>query len=336
MQFKHPWILLSVLPILFLSYRTLRSMERGTYASSLRTPWEKLWTDSAQVRKLSPRLWHLLGYTVSGILLCVALARPQSSFSKINKTVEGIDIVLVLDMSASMRVEDFRDFNRMEVAKSVLKDFINGRQSDRIGFVAFSGEPISLAPPTLDYSLVLQQLKNIEIGDLTDGTAIGDGLSLAVSRLSNSKAKSKVIILVTDGDNNMGQVDPLTAGELAKGFGIKVYSVAIGSEGRVRMPFVQKDAFGRSYKTYQYYDNSINPELLKQISANTGGKFYRVVDDPGVFRDVFAEIDRLEKTTAKSTEQVKYTERYQNVVFIAMIVLMATWLLQQTVLRVYP
>lgn len=289
-------------------------------------PWEKL-----------PLRWiFLVSYSVALLLFGLSLARPQRSFSKIQRSVEGIDILIVLDMSASMRVEDFRDTNRMDIAKTVIREFIEGRQTDRIGLVAFSGEPVSLAPPTLDYTLVLEQLRNIEIGDLKDGTAIGDGLSLGVTRLAKSTSKSKVIILITDGDNNMGQVDPLTAGELAKGFGIKVYSIAIGREGRVRMPFLQRDILGRTYKTYQYYDSSINPELLRQISAATGGRFYRVQDDPETFRGVFSEIDQLERTEIKSTQQVRYEERYQVFLFMGMVVLLLTFLSQETFLRVYP
>ncbi len=334
MSFKHPAFLLLVIPLLIATLRVYQKMKRGQYSAALNAPSKMFWKISLGF--VSPRLWHLMGYFVGILFLMIALARPQTSFQKVKKVTEGIDILMVLDLSASMRVEDFRDQNRMDVAKSVIKDFITGRNSDRIGLVGFSGEPITLAPPTLDYNLVLKQLENVEIGDLKDGTAIGEGLALAVTRLSNSKAKTKVVILVTDGDNNMGQIDPLTAGEMAKGFGIKVYSIAIGREGRVRMPFVQKDFFGRTYRSYQYYDSSINPELLKQISAQTGGKFYRVEGDEKQFRDVFKDIDQLERTVMTSSEQVRHDEKFIVFVQLGLLILVLTWFAQQTVLRVYP
>lgn len=336
MRFQAPLWFLALLPVVAAVGLAYWRMARGRYSPAMRVPWSRIWGARKGVTAISPRFWHVLGFAAAAALMIVALARPQLSFQKVKRTTEGIDIVLVLDMSASMRVEDFRDQNRMAVAKGVLQEFVKGRQSDRIGLVTFSGEPVTMAPPTLDYDLVLQQLEAAEIGDLKDGTAIGEGLALAVTRLNASKAKTKVIILVTDGDNNMGQIDPLTAGEMAKGYGIKVYSIAIGQEGRVRMPFVQKDIFGRSYRTYQYYDSSINPDLLKKISAATGGKFYRVEGDEKAFRDVFKDIDRLEKTVYDTQEQVKYDERFVGWLQAGLLVLLTVWAASQTVLRVYP
>ncbi len=335
MRFRDPWFFLLLLPVAFACARAYARMLSGTYAATLKTPWLRLWSQGGAGR-IPPRFIALMGYAIAAALLIAGLARPQTSYQKVKHTTEGIDIMVVFDLSASMRVEDFRDNNRFDVAKTVIRDFIAGRQSDRIGIVVFSGEAVTLVPPTLDYNLVLQQLENVEIGDLKDGTAIGEGLALGVTRLSASKAKTKVVILVTDGDNNMGQIDPGTAGEMAKGFGIKVYSIAIGREGRVRMPFVQKDIFGRSFRTYRYYDSSINPKLLMQISEHTGGKFYRVEGDTQVFRDVFQEIDRLERTKVTSQEQVKYDEKFMAFVAVALAILAATFLLQNTILRVYP
>ena len=235
-----------------------------------------------------------------------------------------------------MRIEDFRDMNRIDTAKVILRGFIEGRPNDRIGFQGFSGEAVTLVPPTLDHALVLQALKNIDIGDLRDGTAIGDALATAVSRLKESTAKSRIIVLVTDGDSNVGSVDPMTGGELAKGYGIRVYSVAIGREGRVAMPFVQKDVFGRQVKTYQYFDNSINPELLRSISALTGGKFYRVEDDVKKFREVFVDIDQLERTKVETTEQVKYEEKFMKFALFGMLFFMIAFSVQNLLARVYP
>ena len=242
-------------------------------------------------------------------LLVVALARPQASFKQTERTVSGVDILMTLDLSASMNIEDMGDRPRIELAKATMEEFIKGRQNDRIGFVGFSGEAITFAPLTLDYGLVLKELKGVKPGMLKDGTAIGDGLALAVSHLRDSKAKSRVIVLLTDGDNNVGQVDPATAGELAQGYGIKVYTIAIGREGRVRLPIRQEIA-GRTITTYQWFDNALNPELLQQIAKITGGKFYRVEEEGALF-NVFREIDSLEKTDIKSQEKVRYEDRYQ-------------------------
>jgi Ca-activated chloride channel family protein len=229
----------------------------------------------------------------------IALARPQRSDQQLERTVSGVDIILLLDVSGSMRIEDLADRSRIEVAKETFKNFVMGRQNDRIGYVTFSGEPLSMVPPTLDYGLVLQMMEQTSLGLLKDGTAIGDGLALAVSHLKMSRAKSRVIILLTDGDNNLGQVDPATAGELAKGYGIRVYTIAIGREGRVKMPVQHRTLFGNTVTSYQWLENALNPELLKQIAEQTHGKFYRVTE-AAALESVFQEIDQLEKSEVQS------------------------------------
>jgi Ca-activated chloride channel family protein len=201
--------------------------------------------------------------------------------------------------------------------------------------VAFSGEAMTLAPPTLDYGMILQQLKNFEIGILKDGTAIGDGLALAVSHLRNSKAKSRVIVLLTDGDNNLGQIDPATAGELAKGYGIRVYTIAIGKEGRVKMPIKSRTPFGNVITTYQWFDNALNPELLQQIAKNTGGRFYRVTDESAL-ENVFHEIDSLEKTEIKTVENIKYNELFEQPLKVGMLLLALGLFLERGWWRVLP
>lgn len=338
MKFKQPLFLLLLLPVAWLVARAYFEMLRGRYSSHVAVPWRRLWRLGAidAASAVPPRFWPVLVYGISAAFLVLGLARPQTSYQKVKKNVEGIDIMIVQDLSASMRIEDFRDMNRIDTAKQILRGFIEGRPNDRIGFQGFSGEAVTLVPPTLDHALVLEAIKNIEIGDLKDGTAIGDALATAVSRLKESTAKSRIIVLVTDGDSNVGSVDPMTGGELAKGYGIRVYSVAIGREGRVAMPFVQKDVFGRSFKTYQYFDNSINPELLRQISALTGGKFYRVEGDVDVFREVFVDIDKLERSKVELNEQVKYDEKFMKFVFCGMLAFVAAFALQNVALRVYP
>lgn len=253
----------------------------------------------------------LLAVKYFGLALVItALARPQDSYKQTERRVSGIDILMVMDFSASMNIEDIGERSRFDIAREVMENFIKGRSNDRIGFVAFSGEPLTLAPPTLDYGLLLKALRDAKIGVLKDGTAIGDGLALAVSRLKSSTAKSRVVILLTDGDNNVGQVDPATAGDLAAGFGIRVYTIAIGREGRVKMPIRRRGAFGNEITTYQWFDNALNPELLQQIAQVTHGRFYRVTEE-SVLQEVFSEIDQLEKSEVEFNEKVKYEERYQ-------------------------
>ncbi len=242
--------------------------------------------------------------------LIFALARPQSSFKQTERTVSGIEIMLVLDVSASMQIIDMGNRSRIDIAKETISNFVKGRQNDRIGFIMFSGNALTLAPPTLDYALVQKGIDQANTGTLQDGTAIGDGLALAVSHLRDSKAKSKIVILCTDGDNNVGQVDPGTAGELAAGYGIRVYTIAIGTEGRVKMPIYQKGILGNTITTYQWFDNALNPELLQQISKVTDGKFYRVQDE-ATLDNVYKEIDQLEKTDIKTTEKTKYEESFE-------------------------
>lgn len=242
-------------------------------------------------------------------LLVVAAARPQTSYKQLERKVSGIDIMMVMDLSASMNIEDLADRSRFDIAKETIRNFVKGRGNDRIGFSVFSGEALTLAPPTLDYGLVLKSIDDAEIGVLKDGTAIGDGLSVAVARLRDSKAKSRIIILLTDGDNNVGQIDPATAGELAAGFGIKVYTIAVGREGRVKLPIRHSGPFGKTITTYQWFDNALNPELLQHIAEITGGKFYRVTD-ASTLEKVYSEIDQLERSDVQAREKIHYEEWY--------------------------
>lgn len=263
-----------------------------------------------KVASKNPTIFLLLVKCLSLVFFILALARPQASFHQTERSVNGVDIILLLDVSMSMNIEDLGQLSRLETAKAVMDNFIKGRKNDRIGLVAFSGEPLTLAPPTLDYGLVLSALENARVGVLRDGTAIGDGLSLSVAHLRNSKAKSRTIILLTDGENNVGQVDPLTAGELAAGYEIRVYTIAVGREGRQRLPIKTQGPFGNAITTYQWFDNALNPELLQKISERTKAKFYRVTDESAL-QSVFNEIDRMEKTEIKTQEKIRYEERFQ-------------------------
>ena len=269
-------------------------------------------------KKISPAFIQTLLKSL-GLAFCIlALARPQSISKSQERKANGIDIMMVLDVSLSMLIQDMGQSSRMEIAKETFKSFIEGRKNDRIGFIIFSGDPITLAPPTLDYGLLMSQLQTVEPGGpgLKDGTAIGDGLGLAINRLKKSTAKSRIIILLTDGDNNVGRIDPLTSGDLAQGYGIRVYSVAIGTEGRVRQPLPQQTPLGVQY-AYVWVENRLNTGLLEQISEKSNGKFYRVQDQK-TLQSVFKDIDQLEKTEITTQDKVHYNEEFIPYLFAAL------------------
>lgn len=289
----------------------------------------------ASLRSPNPQKYLMVIRYIALCFFVFALARPQNSFKQVQRHVSGIDIMISFDVSASMNIEDLADRSRLEVAKDTVENFIRGRQTDRIGFVIFSGEALTLSPPTLDYGLVLNGLRQATIGVLRDGTAIGDGLSVAVGHLRSSQARSKVIILLTDGDNNLGQIDPATAGELAAGYEIKVYAIAIGREGRVKMPIRTRTVFGNTVTAYQWFENALNPELLQHIAKITKGKFYRVTDESAL-DSVFKEIDQLEKTDVKSSEKVRYEEMFPIFIKAGLLLLLIEWILSRSLWRVLP
>lgn len=327
MRFADPWVL-ALLILIPLGHRWwLRRARPARVAFPLSVP------KSARAR--NPLLFLLLLKYLALASFIVALARPQTSSRETERIVSGIDIVMLMDLSASMNIEDLSERSRFDIARDMMENFIKGRQNDRIGFVAFSGEPITLAPPTLDYGIVLQGMREARIGLLKDGTAIGDGLAMAISHLRNSKAKSKVIVLLTDGDNNVGQIDPATAGELASGYGIRVYTIAIGREGRVKMPIRSRGIFGNTVTSYQWFDNALNPELLQQIAKKTGGRFYRVTDESAL-SNVFHEIDQLERTEVKSAEKINYDEKYATPLKLGLLLLLIEQILARGWWRILP
>ncbi len=315
MTFAYPWVFALIAPLAWFFW-TYRKADRDPVLKiSLQVP-HSLMAHSPQ--NLSP-LFKFIALS----LLIAGLARPQKISSSQPRKAEGIDIVMVLDVSLSMLIQDMGDRSRGEIARSVFDSFIKNRQNDRIGLVVFSGEPLTLAPPTLDYGLLLQQIQHAVPGmGLKDGTAIGDGLSLAVHRLKSSQAKSKVVILLTDGDNNVGRIDPVTAGDLAQGYGIKVYSIAIGTEGRVLQPLPQVNAFGQKVYTQVWVENRLNPQLLKEISQKTNGKFWRVADEK-TLREVFETIDSLEKAPIDERTPIRYDEQFQKFLLWGLLMVLA-------------
>lgn len=261
--------------------------------------------------------------------IVIALARPQSSSGGQNVATEGIDIILALDISASMLAEDLKP-NRIDAAKKVAQQFIDNRKNDRIGLVIFSGESFTQCPITSDHAVIKNLMAGIESGMLADGTAIGEGLATAVNRIKNSKSKSKVIILMTDGVNNVGAVDPLTAGDIAKAFNVRVYTIGVGTQGMAPYPF--KTPFGIQYQNVPV---QIDEEVLKQIAAETGGKYFRATNTSKL-RDVYNEIDKMEKTKISVTEFHNKSEEFYPLILLAILLLSLEFLLKYTVFKSLP
>ena len=266
------------------------------------------------------------------VLICVivALARPQSSSSWQNSTTEGIDIILALDVSTSMWAQDFKP-DRLEAAKDVAAAFINGRRNDNIGLVEFAAEGFTLCPMTTDHVILLNQLKNVQCGVLEDGTAIGVGVATAIYRIKDGQAKSKTIILLTDGSNNRGQVSPATAAEIAATYGIRVYTIGVGTRGMA--PYPARTPYGTIVT--QQVEVDIDENTLKQIAATTGGEYFRATDE-NALEKVFEEIDKLEKTKMSVKEFSKKEEEYLVWALAAFILLCFEILLRNTVLKNIP
>ena len=264
-------------------------------------------------------------------LLILTLARPQLSQSRVHKSAEGIDILLALDISESMRAEDFEGINRIQTAKSVVNDFLTHRENDRIGLVVFSGESFTLCPLTLDYPVVAELLRDVEIGQLQDGTAIGDALATAIYRLRVSASKTKIVILLTDGENNAGTINPETAVSLAKSFGIKVYTIGMGKEGGARIPYADT-TFGKRYREVLTY---LDEDTLKQIANGTGGRYFRATDTQSLKR-IYTEIDRFEKTKFETVGSIVHKELAAYFLIPAVLLLGVEILLGNTLLRKIP
>lgn len=265
-------------------------------------------------------------------LLILALARPRSSSKEREVSTRGIDIMLAMDVSSSMLAEDFKPHNRLEAAKLVADDFVKGRSSDRIGLVIFAGESFTQCPLTLDYGVVLSLLDKLKVADKDwDGTAIGMGLVNAVNRLRDSKAKSKVIILLTDGVNNRGQVDPITAARVAEAFHIKIYTIGAGTRGTAMYP-VQDPVLGKHYMPMQV---QIDEESLRSIAKITGGKYFRATDTKKL-RDIYKEISELEKTKIEVKEYTRYEEYFVWFIGAGLLLLLLEILLANTYFRKIP
>lgn len=262
-------------------------------------------------------------------LIIIILARPQSSDHWQKSSTEGIDIVLAMDISTSMLAQDLQP-NRIEAAKSVAASFISGRPNDNIGLVVFAGESFTQCPLTTDHTILLNLLKEIRCGMIEDGTAIGLGLANAVSRLKDSQAKSKVIILLTDGSNNRGDISPVTAAEIAATFGIHVYTIGVGTKGEAPVPIQM--AYGIDYIRVPV---EIDEETLRKIAGVTDGKYFRATNTSKL-KEIYAEIDDMEKTKISVQEYSKKYEEYAVFALIAFILLCIEILLRNTIFRTIP
>lgn len=326
-EFANPEFLylLLLLPVLLFVHWKIRTRRRTDVKIS----------DLSTLSDYKPSLRQRLGWLpilfrmLAISLIIIALARPRSSSQGTNVTSEGIAIVLAMDVSSSMLAEDLRP-NRIESAKRVASEFISGRPTDLIGLVIFSGESFTQCPLTSDHSVLLNLMDGIKSGVLEDGTALGEGLATAIARIKDSPAKSKVIILLTDGVNNAGSVAPVTAGEIAKTFGIRVYTVGVGRNGTAPYPF--RTPFGIQY---QNVDVQIDEEILQNISAATDAKYFRATDNSKL-KAIYKEIDKMEKTKVEVTEFRRYTEEYLLYLIWAVAFFIGEITLRLTLLRSLP
>src|SRR6201991_469713 len=262
--------------------------------------------------------------------LILALARPQSRNDEELKTGQGIDIILCLDVSGSMLAQDFLP-NRIEASKQMAADFVEMRPTDRIGVVIFSGESFTLVPLTTDKAVLKTQIFNIQRGLLEDGTAIGDGLGISVDRLKDSKTKSKVIILLTDGEDQGGRIDPLAGKELAKAYGVRVYTIGVGSEGYAPVPVPD----GSGGTTTRQQKVNIDEKLLRMIAEETGGLYFRARDNESLKR-IYTEIDKLEKSRIEVTALKRFSEKFFPFAIAALAFLLTELILQFTLFKKFP
>jgi len=327
MSFHNPeylFALLLIIPVIYWYIRELHQADASLQISSHRNL--NTFQKSSRIRLMHlPFILRVLAF----VLLIVAIARPQSSNSWRTENTEGIDIMISMDISGTMLAEDFKP-NRLQASKSVANEFILSRPNDNIGLVLFSGKSFTQCPLTTDHAVLINLFNSIEYGMIEDGTAIGLGLANAVNRLRTSKAKSKVVILLTDGDNNRGDIAPVAAGELAKSFGIRVYTIGVGSYGVVNIPV--QTPLGTQY---QQMESAFNEEPLKEIASLTGGKYFRATNKEKL-RNIYQEIDKMEKTRTNVREFSKKHEEFFIFAIAALVLIIAELILRSTYLRKLP
>lgn len=324
MTFANPgylFLLLLLIPIIGWYIYELRKADASVQIGDTRVLQK-------QPKSLRVRLLHLpFILRVAAItLLSLALARPQLTNRWSSESTEGIDIMMALDISGTMLAEDLKP-NRLEAAKQVASDFVLARPNDQIGLVVFAGESFTQCPLTIDHAVLVNLFQSVEYGMIEDGTAIGLGLANAVNRMKDSQTKSKVIILLTDGSNNRGDIDPQTAAEIAKTFGIRVYTVGVGSYGQARVPV--QTPIGTQYITM---DSEFDETTLQRIAQTTGGQYFRATDNSSL-KKIYEQIDQLEKTKLRVREYSKHTENFAPFLYAALLCLLGEILLRYFVLR---
>ncbi len=326
-EFAYPQVLflLLMVPLLAGWYISRFNRQQGAVLVSSLKSFRNTSSFKSKLRHL-PFVFRLLAI----VFIIIALARPQTHYDEKNAEGEGVDIVLCLDVSGSMLAQDFHP-NRLEAAKQVAADFVENRPTDRIGLVIFAGESFTQCPITTDHDVLKSQIYQVHGGFIVDGTAIGAGLATSVDRLRNSKAKSRVIILLTDGENNGGLIDPETAKEIAKAEGVKVYTIGIGSDGYASTPV---ETAGGEVVMQQEKVN-IDEKLLNEIAAETGGKYFRSKGNESL-TSIYKEIDQLEKTKIEITTTRHYTEKFHPLALFAMIFIFLEVLLRLTLFKKFP
>lgn len=325
--FAYPWVLyfLAIIPLMIAWYlfRGMKTQSSVKYSSL------NIFKDvPSTLREYLRHIPFAVRLIAIGLLI-IALARPQSFSSGENVTTEGIDIAMVLDISGSMLAEDFKP-NRLDAAKNVIDNFVEGRTSDRIGLVIFSREAFTQCPLTIDYSVLRNLLLDIRSGMIEDGTAIGNAIANGVNRLKESDAKSRIIILLTDGVNNAGEVDPISAAEIAKAFGIRIYTIGVGTRGEA--PYPVQTPFGTRY---QMVPVEIDEEMLTKISDITGGEYFRATNNRAL-EEIYNKIDKLEKTKIEITSYKNTTEKYHSWLWGGLLLLIVELGLSRTILRKFP
>jgi Ca-activated chloride channel family protein len=323
-EFAHPgffWLLL-IVPLTIAWYIWRQRVLQGSLSVSAVKGF------SIPTKSVVPRLRHLgiILRSLALVALIIALARPQSSLSWQNTTTEGIDIIIASDISGSMLAEDFQP-NRLEAGKNIAIDFIKNRPDDRIGLVIFSGESFTQCPLTIDHDVLINLFNDVKNGMIDDGTAIGMGLATAVNRLKESDAKSKVVILLTDGSNNMGSIPPVTAAEIAKQFNVRVYTVGIGTHGYA--PYPVQTPMGIQY---QRIPVDVDEGTLTKIANITGGKYFRATDNEAL-KNIYDQIDKLEKAKIDVTQYHKKTELFLPFALIALLFLSLEFIFKNTLLK---
>lgn len=324
-DFEQPWFLLLfvLLPVLITWYALKNNAQQGAIVISDASA-KGLYSWKNAARHL-PFVLRLLALSC----IIIALARPQTRFELQQTEGEGVDIVLCLDVSGSMTAQDFEP-NRLEAAKKVAADFVNRRVSDRIGVVIFAGESFTQCPITTDHRVLLAAIENIHNGLLEDGTAIGSGLGTSVERLRSSKSKTKVVILLTDGENNGGLIDPKTAKEIAKTFGIKVYTIGVGTDGYAQQPV--NTPLGVQMQSQKV---TIDEKLLTEIANETGGKYFRARDNQSL-SSIYGTIDNLEKSKVEISSLTRFNEKFFPFVMVALALLLLEVILRFTLFKKFP